>query len=137
MATWKDLLGSLQPIFRIGLGKAALDASAITAPRTHVLPDQSGTLALTSQLGGGGSTPLQTLVTLPYSAGGMSTINVTSAGVTTGSIILASLAGTVENEADDIDDWEVSATPKVGSIDFNVSCPGPFCGQVAINYMIG
>lgn len=52
MATWKDLLGTLQTTFRIGLGKSTLDASAITAPRNHVLPDQSGTLALTSQLGG-------------------------------------------------------------------------------------
>lgn len=87
--------------------------------------------------GGGGAAPQQAIITLPYSAGGMSTVNVVKAGVTTASIILASLTGTVENEADDIDDWEVTTTPQTGSIDFNISCPGPFCGQVAINYMIG
>lgn len=49
MAGWKDLLGTLQTAFRVG--KASLNASALTALRTHTLPDASGTLALTSQIG--------------------------------------------------------------------------------------
>lgn len=53
MATWKDLLGTLRTAFRVG--KSSLDAGALTALRTHTLPDLSGTLALTSQLGGGGA----------------------------------------------------------------------------------
>ena len=49
-----DLLGTALGTFRIGFGKSTLDASGITTPRTHVLPDQDGTLALVSQIGGGG-----------------------------------------------------------------------------------
>lgn len=54
MSRWSDLLGTVESVFKIGLGKASLDASGLTQARTLTLPDQSGTLALTSQLGGGG-----------------------------------------------------------------------------------
>lgn len=52
MAAWRDLVGTVNTVFRIGLGRASLDASGLTAPRTLALPNLSGTLALTSQLGG-------------------------------------------------------------------------------------
>lgn len=95
--------------------------------------------AVDAKTGGGGSgaTIAQAIVTLPFSKGGMATVNVAVAGVTPVSKIIASLAGTEENEADDIDDWTVTATPKTGSIDFNIYCPGPFGGDIAINYLIG
>jgi hypothetical protein len=47
---WTDLLGTFSTTFRIGKGKAILDASGLTAARTFTLPDASGTLSL-----GGGS----------------------------------------------------------------------------------
>jgi dihydroorotate dehydrogenase len=87
--------------------------------------------------GGGGASIAQAVLTLPYSRGGMTTVNVIAASVTPASKIIANLVGTEENEADDIDDWSVTATALAGSIDFNVSCPGPFLGEVGINYMIG
>lgn len=46
MAGWKDLLGTLQMAFCVG--KSSLNASALTARRTHTLPDASGTLAFVS-----------------------------------------------------------------------------------------
>ena len=66
MSRWSDLLGTVESVFRIGLGKATLDASALTAPRTLTLPDTSGTLALTSQLGGGGGS--SGVVTIDFGA---------------------------------------------------------------------
>lgn len=86
---------------------------------------------------GGAAAINQATVTLPYSPGLMTTVNVANAAVSPTSKIIVNLVGTNENEEDDIDDWEVKATPLAGSIDFNFSCPGPFAGQVAINYMIG
>ncbi len=50
---WQDLIGTVSNTLRIGLGKSTLDASAITAPRTHNLPNQSGTIALLSDISGG------------------------------------------------------------------------------------
>jgi hypothetical protein len=87
--------------------------------------------------GGGSATISQALVTLPYSRGGLTVANVVNVGVSASSKIIVNLAGTDENEADDIDDWVVTATPQAGSIDFNIYCPGPFGGSVAINCMIG
>lgn len=52
MGFWSDLLGTSETAFRIGKAKSKLDAGALTAARTHTLPDASGTLALTSQLSG-------------------------------------------------------------------------------------
>lgn len=86
---------------------------------------------------GGSATITQALITLPYSMGGLTTVNVVNAGVSAVSKIISELVATVENEADDIDDWEITATPLAGSVDFNVFCPAPFGGQVSVNYMIG
>jgi hypothetical protein len=62
MSRWSDLLGTVESVFRIGLGKASLDASGLTSARTLTLPDQSGTLALTSQLAGlGGASGVITI----------------------------------------------------------------------------
>lgn len=48
MAIWKDLLGTVQTVFKIGT-KAAIDSSAVTVNQTFTLPNLSGTIALTSQ----------------------------------------------------------------------------------------
>jgi hypothetical protein len=50
MGYWANVLGTLEPILRIGLNKAALDTSLITTPKTYQLPNIGGTLALVSQL---------------------------------------------------------------------------------------
>ena len=50
MAAWRNLIGTVNAVFKIGLNKASLDAGALTAPRTFALPDAAGTLALTSQI---------------------------------------------------------------------------------------
>ena len=47
MGFWTDLIGTTETAFKIGKGKSTLDASGLTAARTHVLPDAGGTLALT------------------------------------------------------------------------------------------
>jgi hypothetical protein len=86
-----DLLGTALGTFRIGLGKSTLDASGITAPRTHTLPDLSGTLALVSQLGGGGGTPATTVtVTFPAAGAKVITQTVTVTGAALGQKVITS-----------------------------------------------
>jgi hypothetical protein len=43
-----DLAGTLLSAFKIG--RSTLDASGLSAARTHTLPDESGTIALTSDI---------------------------------------------------------------------------------------
>lgn len=43
---WSNLKGTTELLFSIGKGKSTLDASGLTAARTHALPDAGGTLAL-------------------------------------------------------------------------------------------
>lgn len=49
MGWFSDILGTVLDTFRVG--RSTLNASAVTAARTLTLPDASGTVALTSQLG--------------------------------------------------------------------------------------
>jgi len=61
-----DLAGTLLRAFRIG--DATLDADALTAPRTHALPDQSGTLALRSEIAASlvpTTIPADTVIVIP------------------------------------------------------------------------
>ena len=51
MRLLSDLAGTLRAAFRVGLGM--LDASALTAERTHALPNKSGTIALLDDVSGG------------------------------------------------------------------------------------
>jgi hypothetical protein len=46
VSAWRDLMGTVNTVFRIGLKKASLDAGGLTAPRTFTLPDLTGTVAL-------------------------------------------------------------------------------------------
>jgi hypothetical protein len=46
-----NLAGTLRAAFRVGLGM--LDASGLTAARTHALPNKSGTIALLDDISGG------------------------------------------------------------------------------------
>lgn len=52
MAWFPDLVGTVRNTFRIGKGgKATIDAGDLTAARTFTLPDETGTLALLSDIG--------------------------------------------------------------------------------------
>lgn len=53
---WADLVGTVRTSLRIGLNKAVIDAGGLTATRTFTLPDLTGTLALTSQIGAASGT---------------------------------------------------------------------------------
>lgn len=48
MGFWSNLIGTSETAFKIGKGKSTIDAGSVTAPRTHTLPDASGTIALTN-----------------------------------------------------------------------------------------
>lgn len=48
MSWWSDLLGTSSATFGIGKAKSTLNASGLTVARTHALPDQAGTLSLSS-----------------------------------------------------------------------------------------
>lgn len=84
---WRDLIGTVYSTLRIGLNKSTLDASGITAPRTHVLPDESGTLALTSQLGGGSVYVREVDFGSPGAVEKFFTVTIT--GATTGQRVIA------------------------------------------------
>lgn len=43
---WGDLLGTIFDTFRIGYDKLTLDASGLSAPRTLIIPDRSGTVSI-------------------------------------------------------------------------------------------
>jgi hypothetical protein len=52
-------------------------------------------------------------------------------------VSLSGGASTEENEAEDVAEWSISATPGDGVITFNLYSPGPFGGPVNINYLVG
>ena len=65
MRLLSDLAGTLRTAFRVG--RSALDASGLSAARTHALPNKSGTIALLDdlddlegQIGGKMSNPMTT-----------------------------------------------------------------------------
>lgn len=43
---WQDLYGTTETSFRIGKGRAILDASGVTSPKSIALQDRAGTVAL-------------------------------------------------------------------------------------------
>lgn len=101
MGAWRDLIGTVNTVLKIGLNKASLDASALTAARTFTLPDIAGTLALTSQLGG----LIKGTAVIDFGAAGSDTafVLVSNTSVTAASFMLMDLdpAGNAENDADE------------------------------------
>lgn len=97
--------------------------------------------AVDSLPGGGGSATINsTVVNIPYGSQFFASVQVTDAAISAASKLVASLAGgadTAENEADDIADWQLTATPGAGVINFNFFCPGVFGGPVTANYLVG
>lgn len=96
--------------------------------------------AVDSLPGAGGSAAIfSAVVNIPYDSIFYATVQIVDAAITAASKIVATLAGgadTAENEADDISDWKLSATPGAGVINFNFFCPGVFGGPVAVNYLV-
>lgn len=51
---WSDLIGTIKSVFRVGFGKAVIDASGLSGERTFTLPNKSGTFALLDDVTGVG-----------------------------------------------------------------------------------
>jgi hypothetical protein len=83
MRFFSDLAGTLRAAFRVGLGM--LDASGLTAARTHALPNKSGTIALLDDVSGGEAS--FDIVPLTATSDGQTTFAVTG-GYTLGGIIV-------------------------------------------------
>lgn len=43
---WSDLIGTIKSVFRVGFGRAVIDASGLSTERTFILPNKAGTFAL-------------------------------------------------------------------------------------------
>lgn len=87
----------------------------------------------------GASSVFQASVTIPLSYQ-WATVNYVDAAVSAASKIVCSFQGqadSTQNDAEETAEWDVSARPKTGSVDFFIRTPGPFSGPAVINYMIG
>lgn len=124
MGYWANLLGTLEPILRIGLNKAALDTSLITTPKTYQLPDTSGTLALVSQLGGGGGLLKGTSVIVCSPRSDMGRVTVAAPTVLATSVITPSIGSvsTADHNADEhlIERMSVRVTNIVPGVSFDL-----------------
>jgi hypothetical protein len=91
-------------------------------------------------IGIGGLALTSAVLTVPYTARGHAVITISDGAVSLASAVSVSLSGgasTEENEAEDVAEWSISATPGDGVITFNLYSPGPFGGPVNINYLVG
>jgi hypothetical protein len=43
---WSDLVGTVKSIFKVGFGRAVIDATELSSERTFMLPDKDGTVAM-------------------------------------------------------------------------------------------
>jgi len=43
---WSDLVGTIKSVFRVGFGRAVIDAGSLSTERTFTLPNKAGTVAL-------------------------------------------------------------------------------------------
>lgn len=49
---WSDLIGTVKSVFRVGFGRAVIDASGLSSERTYTLPNKGGTVALLDDASG-------------------------------------------------------------------------------------
>jgi hypothetical protein len=82
MRLLSDLAGTLRTAFRVG--RSALDASGLSAARTHALPDKSGTVALLDDL----AAYAFDIVTVVATANGQTSFTIPG-GYTVGAIVVA------------------------------------------------
>lgn len=130
MRVLSDLWGTLQNAFRVN--RATLDASALTANRTFTLPDAGGQLALA----GGGTLATATLTVSPAQYG-QASVNVVNASATTLLSVIGMLVPNADWDADDLGDFEITATANAGSIEFCINRPGPIVGDFKVAYQLG
>jgi hypothetical protein len=77
--TLSNLIGTLKATFKIG--KATFDASGVATARNIVVPDKAGTLAMLSDVTGGGVTSLsvftnaQAVISVDISSGYLPVLN--------------------------------------------------------------
>lgn len=89
--------------------------------------------------GGGGATWQRVMLNVPAGQARFKTVNLVAAAVTPASVVVCQFfggTGAAVNEADEVANWTITATPLAGSINFNLSCPGPFVGEVEILYKV-
>ncbi len=139
MSAWRDLIGTVNTVFKIGLNKASLDAGALTAPRTYALPNVAGTLALTSQLGAAISVSQIDLGVNPVRSG---RAVLTDAALLATDGLIVTLApgpypgkGTLADEAEMSGPITFSAVCSAGSALLYWSSAFAQRGNVKVNYM--
>lgn len=129
----------------IGLDIKALFSRALPAGGAtgQVLAKTSATdyaVAWQTPSGGGGGASWQRVVLdVPAGQARFKKVNLLAVAVTPASVVACQFFGGVGaavNEADEVAKWTISATPLTGSIDFNLSCRGPFVGAVEILYKV-
>lgn len=49
---WSDVIGTIKSLFRVGFGRAVIDASGLSGEHTFALPDKAGTFALLDDISG-------------------------------------------------------------------------------------
>lgn len=139
MGLYLDLIGTLRSTLRIG--NSTLDASALSALRNHVLPNISGTLALTSQLGGGGGTFGQATVDFGSDNAGSITVSVANAAVTSASVIALSLGGVPgwrDSDEMELADIQLSLGAITNAVGFDIIANSPDMtanGEYLVNYI--
>lgn len=144
MAGWKDLLGTLSPVFKIGLNKATIDTTLITTPKTFSLPDQSGTLALTSQLGGGASATKGTETITCAPNDDVSKVTVAAPTILSNSVVMASVSNTASfsHSADEhmIEQMDVKVTNIIAGVSFDLALvarsKSGLSGSYNVNYLL-
>jgi hypothetical protein len=72
MSKWNDTQGTVMESFSIGINRAKVNTSGITALRNYELPNSSGTIALLSDISGGANATRHDY-TAPYSYMGTAT----------------------------------------------------------------
>ena len=149
MGIFSDLLGTLRQTFRVG--KATLDTSAVATARTVTVPDAPGATvpsvgasAPTSPYAGQAWIDTSAVVgTYAADVGispaqfGAADVSVGDVNVTATSLVLATLMPNADHDADDLEDFEVIATPAAGSVVFTLLRPGPIGGNFRIVYQLG
>lgn len=89
--------------------------------------------------GGGGASWQRVMLDIPVGRSRFKKVNLVSVSVTPASVVVCQFfggTGAAVNEADEVANWTITATPLAGSIDFNLSCPGPFVGEAEILYKV-
>jgi hypothetical protein len=95
--------------------------------------------ALQTASPGGGAVWKRATLNVPAGPARFESINVAAPAVTLASVIPCQLIGGVAsavNDAEEVANWTITATPLNGSINFNIACPGPFVGPVEILYKV-